>query len=163
MARNDSDFNAPRTIPAKRSNKYQSIDRGGTEENDVSPLMMKKKANVHLQPMLHKKAQLMPVDVGQGLASQAQPISHSESNPLLSQVPPINDRGVKLEKLHHIPSLRSNLLNAQSDTMSQGDMQSVNRLGINYESMPVGKKSVLAPINVMNSQLEMNAGHPNLL
>lgn len=68
MARNDSDFNAPRTIPAKRSNKYQSLERG-TEENEVSPLtMMKKKANVHLQPMLHKKAQLMPVDVGQGLA-----------------------------------------------------------------------------------------------
>ena len=165
MARNGSDFAAPRTIPAKRSNKYQSIDRGSTEENDVSPLsMMKKKANVHLQPMPHKKALLMPVNgVGQGLAPQAMPISHSESNPLLGQGPTINDRGVKLEKLNHIPSLKSNLLNAQSDTMSQSDLQSVNRVGINYEAMPIGKKSVLAPINVMNGQLDMSAGPSNAL
>lgn len=112
MARNDSDFNVQRTVPAKRSNKYHSIDRGA-EENEVgvSPLtMLKKKANVHLQPMMHKKALLMPTGVGQGLAPQALPISHSESNPMLVQGgPTINDR-VKLERLSHIPSVKSNLL-----------------------------------------------------
>jgi len=76
-------------------------------------------------------------------------MSHSESNPLLA-APAINDR-VKLEKLNHIPSVKSNLM--QSDNMSQGNLD-VGRMGggaINYEAMPVGKKSVLAPINVMNS------------
>ena len=36
--------------------------------------------------------------------------------------------------------------------MSQGNLD-VGKAGgaINYEAMPVGKKSVLAPINVMNS------------
>ena len=33
-------------------------------------------------------------------------------------------------------------------------------MGLNYEAMPIGKKSVLAPINVLNSQLE--TGHPVL-
>ena len=47
--------------------------------------------------------------------------------------------------------------------MSQGDIQSVNRVGINYENMPIGKKSVLVPINVMNGQLDMSAGPPNAL
>ena len=47
--------------------------------------------------------------------------------------------------------------------MSQGDLQSVNRVGINYEAMPIGKKSVLAPINVMNGQLDMSAGPSNAL
>lgn len=58
MKRNDSDFNA-RTGPTKQSHKYNSIDRGSGlhgEENEVSPMIMKKKANVHLQPMTHKKA-----------------------------------------------------------------------------------------------------------
>ena len=76
-------------------------------------------------------------------------MSHSESNPLLA-APAINDR-VKLEKLNHIPSVKSNLM--QSDNMSQGNLD-VGKMGggaINYEAMPVGKKSVLAPINVMNS------------
>lgn len=114
MARNDSDFNVQRTVPAKRSNKYHSIDRGADiQENEVSPLtMMKKKANVHLQPMMHKRAQLMSTGVGQGLtpATLPMPIPHSESNPLLGgQGPTINDR-VKLEKLSHIPSVKSNLL-----------------------------------------------------
>jgi len=70
MARNDSDFNVQRTVPAHRSNKYHSIDRGASvEENEVSPLtMMKKKANVHLQPMMHKRAQMISSGVGQGLA-----------------------------------------------------------------------------------------------
>jgi len=68
MAHNESDFNAnTRTVPAKRSNKYHSIDRGA-EENEVSPLsMMKKKANVHLMPMQHLKANVMPSGIGQGL------------------------------------------------------------------------------------------------
>ena len=30
-------------------------------------------------------------------------------------------------------------------------MDSVPSTGINYEMMPIGKKSVLAPINVLNS------------
>ena len=166
MARNDSDFNVQRTIPSKRANKYQSIDRGG-EENEVSPMaMMKKKANVHLQPMLHKKAHMLPAEgMGQGLTPMPMPIHHSESNPILSahQTPAINDRSVKLEKLNHIPSMKSSLLQAQSDSMSQGNLDSVNRVGINYEAMPVGKKSVLAPINVMqnNAPLDLTAGHPS--
>lgn len=80
------------------------------------------------------------------------PIPHSESNPLLAPV--INDR-VKLEKLNHIPSVKSNLMNHQSETASQGQLESVGGpkgLGkLNYEMMPIGKKSVLAPINVLNS------------
>lgn len=55
MNRNDSDFHAShanqRTVPNKKSLKYNSIDRGGAslyDENEVSPMMMKKKANVHL-------------------------------------------------------------------------------------------------------------------
>jgi len=34
------------------------------DENEVSPMIMKKKANVHLQPMTHKKAALMSTSVG---------------------------------------------------------------------------------------------------
>lgn len=58
MKRNDSDFNVQRTVQPKKANKYNSLDRGSgvIDENDMSPLMMKKKANVHLQPMSHKKA-----------------------------------------------------------------------------------------------------------
>ena len=41
-------------------------------------------------------------------------ISHSESNPILN-APVINDR-VKLEKLNHIPSVKSNLMS--NDNMS---------------------------------------------
>ena len=72
MKRNESDFGVPgvqKTVQHK-ANKYNSIERNSMfDENEkVSPMIMKKKANVHLQPMLHKKAQLMPVDVGQGLA-----------------------------------------------------------------------------------------------
>lgn len=60
MKRNDSDFNV-RTGPSKPSNnKYSSIDRNSGmndgENEVVSPMIMKKKANVHLQPMEHKKA-----------------------------------------------------------------------------------------------------------
>ena len=58
----------------------------------------------------------------------------------------INDR-VKLEKLNHIPSVKSNLMQV-SDNMSQGGLEAP---GLNYEAMPVGKKSVLAPINMMNT------------
>ena len=51
------------------------------DENEVSPMIMKKKANVHLEPMSHKKAHIMQ----HGLAAQASdvPMIHSESNPLL--------------------------------------------------------------------------------
>ena len=49
MQRNDSDFAIQRTVPQKKSNKYNSLDRGGMlDENEVSPMVMKKKANVHL-------------------------------------------------------------------------------------------------------------------
>jgi len=74
------------------------------ENEKLSPVIMKKKANVHLEPMSHKKAQLL--QGGTSLAIDA-PMIHSESNPLL-QPPVINDR-VKLEKLNHIPSVKSNL------------------------------------------------------
>ena len=51
MKRNDSDFNA-RTGPGKPSQKYSSIDRNSGmhegENEGISPLIMKKKANVHL-------------------------------------------------------------------------------------------------------------------
>jgi len=45
-------------VPTKKTGKYNSLDRNGgmMEESEVSPLVMKKKANVHLQPMSHKKA-----------------------------------------------------------------------------------------------------------
>ena len=45
-----------------------------------------------------------------------------------------------------------------SDTVSQGALDAP---GINYEAMPIGKKSVLAPINMMNTQLADSA-HPVL-
>ena len=118
------------------------------DENEVSPLIMKKKANVHLQPMTHKKAGLMQPSLGGSNLKMplADAMSHSESNPILA-APTINDR-VKLEKLNHIPSVKSNLM--QSDNMSQGNLDIGNKQGLNYEAMPIGKKSVLAPINVMN-------------
>ena len=144
-------------MPPKKTNKYNSLDRGGgaiIDENEVSPMVMKKKANVHLEPMSHKKApHYMPGGLGAGLKGHPTELSmgHSESNPMLA--PGINDR-VKLEKLNHIPSVKSNLM--QSDTMSQGTFDALGAsgkagLGLNYEAMPVGKKSVLAPINVLNS------------
>lgn len=76
-------------------------------------------------------------------------MGHSESNPLL-QPTIINDR-VKLERLNHIPSVKSNLMQAASDNMSQSNLDAP---GINYEAMPLGKKSVLAPINMLNGQNE---------
>jgi hypothetical protein len=117
------------------------------DENEVSvsPLIMKKKANVHLQPMSHKKAHMMQTGLSSNLKMTADmSMGHSESNPLL-QPQIINDR-VKLEKLNHIPSVKSNLMQ-QSDTMSQSNLDAP---GINYEAMPIGKKSVLAPINMLN-------------
>ena len=56
MKRNDSDFTMQqqqRSVPAKKTtNKYNSLDRGSSiiDETDVgvSPMMLKKKANVHL-------------------------------------------------------------------------------------------------------------------
>lgn len=111
--------------------------------------------------MSHKKAHMLQKSqIGNGLKPAEIPIPHSESNPLLAPV--INDR-VKLEKLNHIPSVKSNLM--QSDTASQGQLEGVGGgvpagLGkLNYEAMPIGKKSVLAPINVLNSQLAENV-HP---
>ena len=74
-------------------------------------------------------------------------MAHSESNPLLGG-PVINDR-VKLEKLNHIPSVKSNLMQSEAH-MSQANLES-NKAGLNYEAMPIGKKSVLAPINVLNT------------
>ena len=41
-------------------------------------------------------------------------------------------------------------------------MDSVPSTGINYEAMPIGKKSVLAPINVLNSQIANGGDHPIL-
>ena len=50
MKHNESDFNVQRTVPAKKSGKYNSLDRGSVvlDESEVSPMVMKKKANVHL-------------------------------------------------------------------------------------------------------------------
>jgi len=83
MKRNDSDFNigGQATVQQKKSNKYNSLERGSMfDENEVSPMIMKKKANVHLEPMSHKKAHLL-----QGQAALANDVAmiHSESNPLL--------------------------------------------------------------------------------
>jgi len=73
-------------MPKKSSGKYNSIESNGMlDENQVSPMIMKKKANVHLEPMSHKKAHLMKT----GLSSHLKPsaelggMGHSESNPLL--------------------------------------------------------------------------------
>jgi len=128
-------------------------------------MIMKKKANVHLQPMSHKKAPIMSTNAGKlgGLnagASDAGGISHSGSNPVLN-VPVINDR-VKLEKLNHIPSVKSNLMS--SDNISTGKVESTPQ--INYSNMPIGKKSVLAPIanmqsSVMDSQSAVIANMQN--
>ena len=83
-------------------------------------------------------------------------MNHSESNPLLAPV--INDR-VKLEKLNHIPSVKSTLMQSEAN-MSQANLE---KAGLNYEAMPVGKKSVLAPINVLNTQLDTSSPqHPVL-
>jgi hypothetical protein len=91
MKRNDSDFKVLRSVPTKKAthtnNKYNSLDRGSTiiDENDVgvSPMMVKKKANVHLQPMSHKKASMMP-GLGHNLKGPSDTlISHSESINLL--------------------------------------------------------------------------------
>lgn len=158
MKRNESDFQIQKSLPQKKSGKYNSLDRGALyDENEVSPMLMKKKANVHLQPMSHKKISLIPT--GEGMRG-ADTMIHSESNPLLAQQLAINDR-VKLEKLTHIPSVKSNLL--ASDSMSAGfnEVPSTNP-GINYEAMPIGKKSVLAPINISNTQISLDQGHPVL-
>jgi hypothetical protein len=58
---NDSDTQAvQRTVQMKKT-KYNSMERDPTQEQSaISPIMMKKKANVHLQPMSHKKAPMMP-------------------------------------------------------------------------------------------------------
>lgn len=127
------------------------------EEAEVSPLVMKKKANVHLEPMSHKKAHLLQTGLGAVKGSLPSGtldggMNHSESNPLLA-APVINDR-VRLEKLNHIPSVKSNLMS--SDNLSQGQPGGPGgdaRAGLNYEAMPVGKKSTLAPISVMNTQI----------
>ena len=115
----ESDMNITRTVPQKKT-KYNSLDRGENETVGISPVVMKKKANVHLQPMSHKKAPIMTT-TGQmklgslgGAGSDMGGISHSESNPILN-APIINDR-VKLEKLSHIPSVKSNLMS--NDNMS---------------------------------------------
>lgn len=92
MKRNDSDFQingaVQRSVPPKKSMKYNSIDRGGgtgINENEVSPMVMKKKANVHLEPMSHKKATLMQSGIGVGLKGATDlSMGHSESNPLLA-------------------------------------------------------------------------------
>ena len=91
-------------------------------------------------------------------------MNHSESNPLLAPV--INDR-IKLEKLNHIPSVKSNLMQSSEANMSQANLEGTGgKAGLNYEAMPVGKKSVLAPINVLNTQLDSSSGnggaHPAL-
>lgn len=117
MKRNESDFgvNGVQKTVQHKANKYNSIERGGMfDENEkVSPMIMKKKANVHLEPMSHKKAHMLQ---GQpSIAMDAPMMPHSESNPLL-QPPVINDR-VKLEKLNHIPSVKSNLMQV-SDNLS---------------------------------------------
>lgn len=77
-------------------------------------------------------------------------INHSESNPILNAPVISNDR-VKLEKLNHIPSVKSNLISQGGDTNSQTDLinnpKELNKgTSINYENMPVGKKSILAPL-----------------
>ena len=112
--------------------------------------------------MSHKKAQIMQVGpVGNIQGPSEALMGHSESNPLLAP-PVINDR-VKLERLNHIPSVKSNLI--LNDNMSQGTLDpmgaSVGKSGLNYENMPVGKKSILVPIQVMNSQMADNS-HPVL-
>ena len=73
-------------------------------------------------------------------------MNHSESNPLLA--PAINDR-IKLEKLNHIPSVKSNLMQSEAN-MSKANLD-MSKAGLNYEAMPIGKKSVLAPINILNT------------
>lgn len=138
MASNDSDTNAQRTVQMKKT-KYNSMERDPGTNTEISPIMMKKKANVHLEPMSHKKVPTMPP------SSSDMGISHSESNPILNAQVVNNDR-VKLEKLNHIPSVKSNLL--ASDAQSNGKIESTPG-SINYADMPVGKKSVLAPMSNM--------------
>lgn len=82
-------------------------------------------------------------------------ISHSESNPILN-APVINDR-VRLDKLNHVPSMKSNLLGSENMSIQGGGanngVETASRTNLNYLDMPVVKKSVLAPLhNLASSQ-----------
>ena len=64
---------------------------------------------------------------------------------------PVNTR-VKLAELSHIPSVKSNLMSQENhgsatDLNGLNGKPDMNGPGFNYANMPVGKKTVLAPLN----------------
>ena len=55
---------------------------------------------------------------------------------------------VTLEKLLHNPSVKSNLM-SQDGSGSQTDLNALgtNQNSFDYQNMPIGKKTILAPLN----------------
>ena len=80
-------------------------------------------------------------------AVDMQPMNQSESNPVLNAPAPVNTR-LKLAELNHIPSVKSNLMSQENNGSSQellnGKVESSG--GINIANLPMGKKTVLAPL-----------------
>ena len=79
--------------------------------------------------------------------SQTNQLASSGSNPVIN-APVVSDR-VKLEKLQHIPSVKSNLMSQENN--SQTDLNAKpgfsNGPSFDYENMPIGKKTMLAPLS----------------
>ena len=102
--------------------------------------------------MEHKKAMILQP---QGMKTQGstdiqQTFNHSESNPILNAPVVTNDR-VKLQALNHIPSVKSNLMSQGNDSATDLNANARDLTKgasfINYENMPIGKKSILAPLS----------------
>ena len=75
---------------------------------------------------------------------------------------PVNTT-VKLAALQHIPSVKSNLM-SQDNNGSQSDLLNAMspNTGINYANMPIGKRTVLAPLGQV-SPLIGNGGKEKVL
>ena len=56
---------------------------------------------------------------------------------------------MKLEKLQHIPSVKSNLMSQENNSQTDLNAKPVygNGPGFDYENMPIGKKTMLAPLS----------------
>ena len=127
--------------------KYDSLRQGsgiiGSDAGDMSPDSRRKKAtaNPHLQPMNHKQAMVL-----QPAGLQGPNLAQSESHSILTGGPVVKDR-VTLEKLLHNPSVKSNLM-SQEGNQSQTDLNApgTNQNSFDYQNMPIGKKTILAPL-----------------
>ena len=92
--------------------------------------------------MNHKQAAVL-----QPAGLQGPNLAQSESHSLLTGGPVVKDR-VTLEKLLHNPSVKSNLM-SQDGSGSQTDLNALgtNQNSFDYQNMPIGKKTILAPLN----------------